>query len=380
MKKSLVSLGLFVWMVAVLTAQTITVTKPAAGETLAKGSSCTIIWTKTGTMGANVRITLRNGSTLAEVLVIADPAPNSGSFSWTVPATVADGSYKIRVKVKNETISGDSGAFSIKAGPKIVQFPSPAGKVPPVGLIGHPALSISGAALVVYEDSFRITFAYENTGTGNLPKSSEMPVKPSFRVLVDGQVLNQGSLTIPAFPAPPGWEMPSFYGGEIALQASQTEWDINWTIGNTLAIFINENKVGGMAGDTKTYNLRQLALGHTFDAYITGATYDWKTEILTASVHIDGDWGAATKFRFYNTGTMNPAVVDKYRGGFVEDLGLVPGKHFYQLTHKVRDADQARVSKLEGVIGVLVIKAGSTYFDRHDVYHPNNSRHFVFHR
>lgn len=383
MRKLIIGAAILALVAAAASAQSIVVVKPAAGQTVLKQETCHILWVKNGTMPATVRISLRDPATLAEIMLIADNVPNSGSYDWVVPAGITDGTYRIRVKVKNSTIQADSGAFPLHGapapGPAIIQAPLRTSQVPPA-MIGLPALSISNAGLVVYDDSFRITFAYKNSGIGNLPKSSDMPVKPTFRVLVDGQVLNQGTLVIPAFPAPPGWEQPSFYGGEIKLQASSTEWDEKWTIGNTLAIYINENKVNGMASDMKTYNLRQLALGYTFDAYITGATYDWKTEMLTAYIHIDGEFGASTKFRLYNTGTSNPIFIDKGMGGFLDDYDLVPGKHYYLMTHKIHMSYMDSVQQIEGWIGALVLRPGSELWDPHDVYHPNNAQHFTFHR
>ncbi len=376
MKRSLSGILFLALCVAAVSAQTITVTKPAAGETLTVGHGYTIMWTKTGSMGSQVKITLRTAATLAEVMVIVDAAPNSGSFAWQMPGDVPVGSYKIRVRVKNEEVKGESGAFTIAAGPAVRKVP-PIIKTPS-DLLKFPALSISGADIVVYDDEFRITFAYKNSGRGDLPKSSEMPVKPSFRVLVDGKVLNQGTLTIPAFPAPPGWEVPSFYGGEIKLQASQTEFDEEWKIGNTLVIYINENKVNGMASDNKTYNLRQLALGRTFDAYINGATYDWKTETLKASIRIDGEFGTAKKFRFFNTGRPG-RFVDDALGGFLKEYDLVSGQHYYELSHKVHLAGYPY--KIDVYLGVLVLKPGSNLPDSHDLYHPNNTNHhFTFTR
>jgi hypothetical protein len=119
MRKFIGFLALFVLSVMFLGAQTVTVTEPAAGDTWIKGSAYTITWTKSGTMPANVRITLRNAVSLAEVAVIADPAPNSGSYQWTIPTSTADGSYKVRVKAKGSTVQGDSGAFTIASAPPV---------------------------------------------------------------------------------------------------------------------------------------------------------------------------------------------------------------------------------------------------------------------
>jgi hypothetical protein len=95
--------------------QSITVTKPANGETWVQGQTCAITWTKSGTMPALVKISLKEANSPTIVLEIVDGAPNSGSYSWLLPASVAPGQYKIRVKVKNSTVVDDSGTFTIAA-------------------------------------------------------------------------------------------------------------------------------------------------------------------------------------------------------------------------------------------------------------------------
>jgi hypothetical protein len=96
-------------------AQTITVTQPSAGAVWKKGETRMIQWTKQGDTGANVKIVLRKTGQTAAVLEIADPAPNSGSFPWTIPASVPEGTYFIRVRSKTNTqVTDDSGEFQIK--------------------------------------------------------------------------------------------------------------------------------------------------------------------------------------------------------------------------------------------------------------------------
>lgn len=123
MKDLIRFLVLPVLTVGVLSAASITVTKPALNEPWDKGQSHTIIWTKNGDMPDKVRITLRNATTLAEVAVIVDPAPNTGSYQWLVPASTADGQYRIRVKVKNVAVQDDSKTFSIIASQQPLQAP-----------------------------------------------------------------------------------------------------------------------------------------------------------------------------------------------------------------------------------------------------------------
>ena len=96
-------------------AATVTVTKPAAGDTWIKGQPYQVNWTKSGDMPNTVRISLRDKTGVTEVKLIADNQANSGVYPWTIPADVADGQYIVRVKVKNAAVSDDSDIFNIAA-------------------------------------------------------------------------------------------------------------------------------------------------------------------------------------------------------------------------------------------------------------------------
>jgi hypothetical protein len=108
-------------LAAVVSAQTITVTKPYdfPSEPYCTGKTYPITWTKSGTMPDTVKITLRNEASTAEVLVIADPAPNNGTYQWTIPASLADGKYVVRVKAKGAAVYGDSQASTMVTCPAI---------------------------------------------------------------------------------------------------------------------------------------------------------------------------------------------------------------------------------------------------------------------
>lgn len=110
----------------ILTGQSITVTKPASGETWYQSQTYAIIWTKSGNMPDKVKINLKESNSSTIVLEIVDGVPNSGSYSWPIPASVAPGQYKIRVKVKNSTIVDDSGAFTIAGAAASITVTKPA--------------------------------------------------------------------------------------------------------------------------------------------------------------------------------------------------------------------------------------------------------------
>ena len=113
MKKAMWGIIILVFVVAMASAQTVTVTKPAAGETWIKGTTYTVTWTKNGTMPDLVRLSLRDPNTLAEVKLIQDNVTNTGTWPWTVPSGIVDGQYRLRVKVKNVAVQDDSDVFKI---------------------------------------------------------------------------------------------------------------------------------------------------------------------------------------------------------------------------------------------------------------------------
>jgi len=113
MKKYMGFFILSVLTVGLLGAATVKVTKPASNETWIKGQTYAITWTKTGDMPTTVKISLRDKNSTVVVQEIKDPAPNSGSYPWLVPASVPDGQYCIRVKVKTVNVMDDSEVFHI---------------------------------------------------------------------------------------------------------------------------------------------------------------------------------------------------------------------------------------------------------------------------
>ena len=92
-------------------AQYVQVLRPSGGEVWPKGATFTILWRSQDTVG-QVKIELLQQGNSTPVLTIAASAPNSGSYSWTVPNSLAPASnYLIRVTRKDSTgAAGTSGS------------------------------------------------------------------------------------------------------------------------------------------------------------------------------------------------------------------------------------------------------------------------------
>jgi hypothetical protein len=90
----------------------LTVIDPVSGEMLAKGQTCQIEWA-TDNPSPTVRIILFKGN--EKMKVIHDSAPNTGTFSWKIPARLPIGAnYRIKVICTTDTtVWGFSDTFEI---------------------------------------------------------------------------------------------------------------------------------------------------------------------------------------------------------------------------------------------------------------------------
>jgi len=58
--------------------------------------------------------------------------------------------------------------------------------------------------------------------------------------------------------------------------------------GDTLTVMINENRVNGMASDSRSVNLRELALAHSYDLHVSSVSANWTDGTINVHVRIDG--------------------------------------------------------------------------------------------
>jgi hypothetical protein len=364
-------------------AQSITVIQPAAGMTWNIGGTYTIQWTSTGVAKPTVKVMLWQGSTF--IMDIAASAPISGPYSWTIPASVTPGSYKVRVRAIGADTLGVSSAFNIAAaaappGPIKVTPRAPIDR--PIGrLFNLPALAITNITMSPNSEGFVVTFGYKNSGSGPMPKGSEMPVKPTFRVLIDGTEVNHGALFFPEVPAQPGWEVQTYQGCAIKNQppygGGQLGFDWGWRIGDVVTVMINENKVNGMASDSRSLQMKPIALQTRYDAAISDANLDWANELLTISVRLDGPTAGFTKFHVINS--EHPdwwSITEPW--GFLQNINIVPGQHQYILTQKMPGVKTKNECKIN--LALLLWEHGQTYPDHMDIDHRNNLFKYDFKR
>jgi len=85
--------------IAPLSPDSITVVYPNGGETLVRGQTAYIRWVSTGTVGANVVIIARKGTSSG---TISSGTPNDGIFAWTIPANYVTGSG-LTIEIRSAT-------------------------------------------------------------------------------------------------------------------------------------------------------------------------------------------------------------------------------------------------------------------------------------
>jgi hypothetical protein len=340
---------------AISWAGSIAVVSPNGGETLVLGKPWPIVWTAAN-LAVNVKLQLIKPGGAIVGLIATNQAPGASPFAWTIGQTasgiVAAGSYKVRVSaLDNSVLDESNNSFLISEdtappdnppGGAVAVFRDRPGFADALRL-KFPRLEVSGIDLTPNAEGFGIVFNYKNVGQGALPKASEVPVKPNYRVLIDGKQTASGSLFIPAFPAPPDWEQVGFFGGWIRLPTwallghqnpdpvysntlDQPCWQ--WHIGNTITAHINENKVMGMESHSLTLNLRNILLHYSFDWLCTGITYDWSTRMLTISARLDGQMPLNRKFSLVCNGRYLPGAAQWVVEGKLD-------KRLYSFSRKV---------------------------------------------
>lgn len=394
MKKAVCAVVLAFFLGGIGLAQSITVTQPAANVTWNIGATCLIQWTSTGVTKPTVKIMLWQASTFVMDIVVG--TPNNGSYSWTIPATVAPGVYKVRVRAIGADTLGVGAAFNIAAAadtppsnpPKQVsRAPLERGDI----RLKLPALAITNIAATYNGEGFVVTFGYKNSGTGALPKGSSLAEKPNFRVLVDGREVNRGTLFFPEVPAQPGWELATYAAGVIPNQAPiyagppnyQTHFDWEFTYGDRLQVIINENKVNGMESAAKNFDLRGATLRDLYDAFIVSALLDWEHETLTYRVQFLGNTSGIVDFEVVNRVDNNewdyfpPPQYNPPPGWFLKHVMMVPGQRSFTFTQKMKWVKDAREYHIN--LGILA-RRGGLMKDRLDVKHQNNAYKYIFRR
>lgn len=291
--KKIASIILIVMSISCLAwAQGITVTSPNGGETLVLGKTWLITWTAVN-VAAKVKIQLVMPSGALKGVIDNNLASDSSPYQWTIGQTKSGlagvGDYKIRVvTLDGSKYDASDTQFTIaEATPPLVIDK----KLEPLPLLRlkFPRLAVSGIDLVPNAEGFGIIFSYKNVGDAALPKASEVPVKPNYRMLIDGKEMASGNLFIPAFAAPPGWEQWGYFGGWIVLPSNDDAFRNYWHIGETITVYINENSALGMTSHSLTLPLKPIALKYKFDLAYTSVMLDWNTRILTISLRLDGN-------------------------------------------------------------------------------------------
>ena len=115
MKKAVKAVILILMSMGWIHAQSISISSPYPMMTWHTGEEYEIKWSSTGQMDNMVRIVLRRNDT--PFRVIAQSESNDGSYTWTIPPDIPEGSYVMRVRtnpVQYPSVTGNSGTFFIK--------------------------------------------------------------------------------------------------------------------------------------------------------------------------------------------------------------------------------------------------------------------------
>ncbi len=256
----------------------IEVKSPNGGETMALGAKWPIAWTA-ARITQQVQIVLIKGEGGKFGVIKESLDPGASPWEWTVGQTdrgpAPAGQYKIRV-VTLDGSKGDVSDASFAIGgavpPTIRKFPDFPRPVPLP--LGKPRLEVTAISLACNASGYSIIFGYRNAGDAALPRRSELPVRPDYRVLIDGREVDKGDLFIPQSPpAAPGWELATHSGGFINFPVYEPR---PWHIGTEITIILNERNVLNMGTASKTSSLQPIVLTCGYDLAFGGpVSIDW---------------------------------------------------------------------------------------------------------
>jgi hypothetical protein len=352
-------------------AGTITVTAPAPGAEWCQGSSYAITWMSSDVAGPmSIKLYQAGVPNAPPVLDIVANTGNAGTYTWPVPASVPAGAYLVRVRPVSESmVYDDSDAFMIiTCGAAPVVSHLPAEPLPSV-ILKFPRLEVSGIGVAPNAGGFAIIFNYKNAGNAPLPKAAEVPVKPDYRVQLDGQETARGSLFIPAFPAEPGWEQWGYNGGQMDLPTWKSYtmdglplhdkyfYMMQWHVGDRVTVHVNENKVMGMNSHELAKDLRPMLMEHYYDLGIGAVTYDWPSHTLSVSVRLAGKIPLNRSF--------NLVCVNQYLPSHVWSVVQALNRRDFSFSEKVAVPDGVNEASFE--VFILLDRMGDQRIDDIDM-------------
>ncbi len=113
MKKFILVLATIFVASGILSASVINVSSPTAGSNWCIGSPINITWNETPKNHDFVKIRLFDQNGVNRIWKIDDKTLNNGSYSWTILNNILPGTYTIRVKTLDDSVSGNSAIFTI---------------------------------------------------------------------------------------------------------------------------------------------------------------------------------------------------------------------------------------------------------------------------
>lgn len=155
MKKNIVVIVLAMVLTGLgLHGQSIEIQSPVGNESLSVGKILPITWTSSGVTGPlSIKLRLADQPDAFPVLEILASAPISGTYKWTIPASLASGRYLIRVRTVAETgfAYSDSNAFTVTG--RVLTQNQPATLPPDHGL---PQMNINQSPAFANKPDFEI--------------------------------------------------------------------------------------------------------------------------------------------------------------------------------------------------------------------------------
>ncbi len=272
--------------------KTLTITAPSAGMDIVEGNSLPIRWNANYSTEP-VKLELHKGGSFNQT--ISSSAPNSGSsgsFDWVVPQGVSNGGdYSIKISDLNDSVSDNSGLFSLTE--KFINVIKP--------VSGE--LAIEGEPLrIEWEDNYNpqnVKIELVTSSTTQLVheiNNSAFNDKKWIDWVVDWSGFSSGFYRIRISDADPDLETPEGFSDEFQIESK----NITVTGGNNSSVTAGQNHTFSWEHNLTAGNI-ELHYRNAQDNWIYIDTVPLSASSKTWATPSGSDYVSSTQVRLRNT-------------------------------------------------------------------------------
>jgi Ser-Thr-rich glycosyl-phosphatidyl-inositol-anchored membrane family/Bacterial pre-peptidase C-terminal domain len=269
---------------------TLTVTTPSAASNWNSGSTYAMTWTYAGNPGPYIALSLWDSAASSQIAAITGAgAAAGGTYSWTVPPTIASGTYRIKINSSQDTtIYNYSSYFKIAYVPTTIIVTTPgASAVWNTGVAYSVYWSFTGSigayvTISLYNDSTFVqtlnSYALSSYGGYQWTIPTTLPGGSKYRIKVASY----------SYPSIAG------YSGYFTLVQAPSRLTItipgttsSWNTGTSCSIYWTSGGPVGPTARIDLYDSSRFVQSISSSASVAGGYLSW---LVPSSLHSDNQY------------------------------------------------------------------------------------------